>query len=318
MELRYGLTVPFDPLPLAEHREWYEEVADLGYTDLWSAETQGADAFTPLALAAAWTPTLRLGTAIVPSFTRGPATIAQSVAAMASAAPGRFAFGLGCSSNVIVENWNDIPFERPYQRNRDTIRFLRAALTGEKVTEDYETFSVRGFRLTVELEEPPPILLAGLRPGMLRLAGREADGAITNLLSPADVPRIVEHVGEDKELVARVFVLPGADAEAALPQAKFALAGYLTVPVYRAYQEWLGRGPQLRELWDRWAAGDRAAAVAAIPDSVADELFVMGSIDECRAKLRAYQDAGVTTLALALYPLAGLDVRQAIRDLAPG
>ncbi len=318
MEPRYGLTVPFDPVPLAQHREWYEEAAELGYTDLWSAETQGADAFTPLALAAAWTPTLRLGTAIVPSFTRGPATIAQSVAAMASAAPGRFAFGLGCSSNVIVENWNGIPFEKPYQRNRDMIRFLRAALKGEKVTEEYETFSVRGFRLTVDLHEPPPILLAALRPGMLGLAGREADGAIVNLLAPADVPKVTAHVGEGKEIVARVFVLPGPDAEVALPQAKFALAGYLTVPVYRAFQEWLGRGPQLQETWDRWEAGDRAGAVAAIPDSVADDLFVTGSIDECRARLREYQTAGITTLALALYPLAGVDVRQAIRDLAPG
>jgi alkanesulfonate monooxygenase SsuD/methylene tetrahydromethanopterin reductase-like flavin-dependent oxidoreductase (luciferase family) len=89
------------------------------------------------------------------------------------------------------------------------------------------------------------------------------------------------------------------------------------VPVYRAYQEWLGRGPELQETWDRWEAGDRAGAVAAIPDSVAEDLFVTGSIDECRAKLRDYQHAGITTLALALYPLAGVDVRQAIRDLAP-
>src|SRR5262249_38258015 len=61
---RYGITVPVPGLPLAEHRELYEEIAALGYTDLWSAETNVFDAFTPLALAAAWTPTLRLGTAI--------------------------------------------------------------------------------------------------------------------------------------------------------------------------------------------------------------------------------------------------------------
>jgi alkanesulfonate monooxygenase SsuD/methylene tetrahydromethanopterin reductase-like flavin-dependent oxidoreductase (luciferase family) len=81
---RYGITVPFD-IPLWEHREWFEELISLGYTDLWSAESDGTDAFTPLALAAAWTPQLRLGTAIVPVFTRGPATLAQSAAAMAEA-----------------------------------------------------------------------------------------------------------------------------------------------------------------------------------------------------------------------------------------
>src|SRR5207247_9890311 len=108
---RWGITIPFDGVPLSEHRGWYEEAAELGYTDLWSAESGGADAFTPLALAAAWTPSLRLGTAIVPAYTRGAATLAETVASMVQAAPGRFALGIGTSSNVIVENWNCIPFE---------------------------------------------------------------------------------------------------------------------------------------------------------------------------------------------------------------
>ena len=62
----------------------------------------------------------------------------------------------------MVERWNGIPFERPYQRVRDTIRFLRAAFTGEKVVADYETFSVDGFRLAPAPTAPPPILVAAL------------------------------------------------------------------------------------------------------------------------------------------------------------
>src|ERR1700756_4704590 len=143
----YGMTVPFEGVPLSAHREWYEELVDLGYSDLWSSEADGTDAFTPLALAAAWTPTLRLGTAIVPAFTRGPALVAQTAAAMCEAAPGRFALGIGASSPVIVEQWNSIPFDRSYGRTRDLLRFLRAAFTGEKVTERYDTFAVEGFRL---------------------------------------------------------------------------------------------------------------------------------------------------------------------------
>ena len=83
--LRYGITIPFDRVSLVDQRAWIEELPSLGYTDVWSAETDGADAFTPLTLASVWAPTLRLGTAIVPVFTRGPALIAQSAAAMASA-----------------------------------------------------------------------------------------------------------------------------------------------------------------------------------------------------------------------------------------
>jgi probable F420-dependent oxidoreductase len=314
----YGITVPFDP-PLAEQREWFEEAADLGYTDLWSAETDGTDAFTPLTLAAAWTPSLRLGTAIVPAFTRGPGLMATSVASMAEAAPGRFVFGIGTSSNVIVERWNGIPFDEPYKRIRDMVRFLRAALAGEKVTADYDTFSVKGFKLARRVTQPPPILIAALRPGMLRLAGREGDGAIINWLSADDVATVVPHVhegGDDKEVVARIFVCPTEDADAVRAAGKFAIAAYMNVPVYRAFQEWLGRGPQLQGMWDAWTAGDRKAAVAAIPDEVVDQLIVHGSPGECRAHITRYMENGVTTPALAILPF-GVDQRQALRDLAP-
>lgn len=117
---RFGITIPFDGTPLADQKGLLQECADLGYTDFWSSEANGTDGFTPLAMAAAWIPDIRLGTAIVPAFTRGPAIMAQSVAAMAEAAPGRFAFGIGTSSDVIVERWNGIPFEEPFQRTRAT------------------------------------------------------------------------------------------------------------------------------------------------------------------------------------------------------
>lgn len=316
MEQRFGITVPFEGVPLHEHREWFEEAEALGYTDLWSAESGGADAFTPLALAAAWAPTLRLGTAIVPAYTRGAATLAATVASMAQAAPGRFVLGIGSSSNVIVENWNGIPFDRPYQRVRDTIRFLRAALAGEKVTEEYETFAVKGFRLGIRIDDVPPILVAALRPGMLRLAGREGDGAIINWLSADDVKQVVPYVGEGKEIAARIFVLPSEDPELVRFVGRRALAAYLNVPVYAQFHEWLGRGDLLRPMWDAWSAGDREAATAAIPDSLIDELIVHGSPADCRAHLARYTENGVTTPAPAL--MAGpAEARQALRDLAP-
>jgi len=141
----WGLTIPLLGVPLPEHAEVIRALPDLGYTDVWSAETNGTDAFTPLALAAAWEPSLRLGTAIVPVYTRGPALIAMSAASLAAAAPGRFVLGLGASSPVIVGNWNGIPFEQPYQRTRDVLRAVRTALAGERVTGTYDTFTVQRF-----------------------------------------------------------------------------------------------------------------------------------------------------------------------------
>lgn len=304
MQRRWGITVPFQGMPLAEQRDLIAELPDLGFTDVWSSESNAADAFTPLALASAWAPQLRLGTAIVPVYTRGPATLAMSAATLAAAAPGRFALGIGTSSNVIVSSWNGIPFEEPYKRVRDTLRFLRKALSGEKVTESYDTFQVRGFTAGLVADPVPPLLVAALRPGMLRLAGREGDGAIINWLSPDDVRTVVPHVhegGAGKEIVARIFVMPDTDADTARAIARRQIAAYMNVPVYRAFHEWLGR-EELTPMWQAWDAGDRKAALAAIPDSVVDDLVVHGPAEHCRERVQQYVDNGVTTPAIAVLP----------------
>ena len=318
---RYGMTIPFDGVPLHAQRDWIVELEDLGYTDVWSAEAMGADAFTPLALASVWAPSLRLGTAIVPAFTRGPACLAQSVASLADAAPGRFAFGIGSSSNVIVEGWNGVPFEEPYQQVRDMVRFLRGALAGEKMNGVFGRSTVRSFKLGVRPEVQPPILVAALREGMLRLAGREGDGAIINWLSAEDVRTVAPIVadaadGAPREIVARLFVAPTTDRDTVIGMGRFAIAAYLTVPVYAAFHEWLGRGDQLAEMSRRWKEGDRKAALEAIPESLVDELIIWGTPESCREHIARYVDNGVTTPALALLPF-GYDLRQAVRDLAP-
>ena len=196
---RYGMTIPLPGIPLHAHEDWLKEMLDVGYTDFWTSEANGHDGFTPLAMAAAWTPTARLGIAIIPAFTRGPALMAQCVASLAEAAPGRFVMGIGSSSDVIVERWNGIPFEQPYQQTRDMVKFLRRALAGEKVDEEFERFTVKGFRYGVKLDQPPPILIAALRQGMLKLAGRLGDGAILNWLSTEDVGQVAPYVHEGGE-----------------------------------------------------------------------------------------------------------------------
>ncbi len=322
VEHRLGMTIPL-PGPLHQHQAGLSELADLGFSDVWSAESDGADGFTPLALAAAWEPRLRLGTAIIPAYTRGPACLAQSVASLADAAPGRFAIGIGSSSNVIVERWNGIPFDQPYRRVRDTVRFLREALTGEKVATAYDTFSVDGFRLGVRPEVTPPILVAALREQMLRLAGREGDGVIINWLAPEDVSQVVSVVddaagGEQREVVARIFVCPSENHEVVRAAARYAIAAYMNVPVYARFQEWLGRGPALEGMWEAWRAGDRKQALNEISDEVVDALVIHGSAEHCRARINDYFANGVTTAALAVLPLdRELDQWTAMRSLAP-
>lgn len=313
---RWGLTIPLTGIPLAAHRELIEQLPDLGYTDAWSAETAGTDAFSPLVLASQWAPTLRLGTAIVPAYTRGPGLLAMSAATVAECAPGRFVLGIGASSPVIVEKWNAAEFDRPFARSRDTLRFLRPALTGEKVSADYETFSVSKFRLERIPDPAPPIMLAALRPGMLRLAAREADGAITNWLAAADVPTVRAELGADTELAARIFVCPTEDVDAARGLGRMLISSYLTVPVYRAFHEWLGRGDALAPMHEALAAGDRQRANTVIPDEVVDELIVHGSPEKCREHIQSYVDNGLDTPIIALLPTGG-DPFEQVRQLAP-
>ncbi|WP_428966860.1 LLM class F420-dependent oxidoreductase [Micromonospora fluostatini] len=299
------MTVPLDRIPLAEHADVYATLARAGFTDLWSSEVNGADAFTPLALAAAWQPGLRLGTAVAPVFTRGPALLAMSAAALAEAAPGRFALGIGASSPVVVQGWNATPYVEPYRRTRDVLRFLRAALAGETVDEAYPTFTVGRFTLDRPPAVPPPLLLAALRPGMLRLAGAEADGVILNWLAAGDVPQALAQVQPSRpgfEVVARIFVCPTEDAAHARALGRRLIAGYLTIGAYAEFHRWLGRAEQLGPMWRAWAAGDRRGAAAAVPDDLVDELVLHGSPQRCREQVARYVAAGVRVPVLAVLP----------------
>jgi probable F420-dependent oxidoreductase len=314
---RWGLTLPLTGLPLAAQKELVAALPALGYTDVWSGELNGIDGFTPLTLASQWAPELRLGTAIVGIYTRAPVSLAVQAGTLAALAPGRFVMGIGTSSQVAVEQWNGIPFDQPYQRSRDMLRFLREALAGAKVTREYETFSVNGFRLDPAPEVPPALALAALRPGMLRLAAAEAGTAITNWLAPKDVPTVRNAAGPDCELVARIFVCPTTDAGTARLIGRRMIAAYLTVPVYAAFQQWLGRGDIIEPLLTAWNSGDRKGAVETIPDALVDELVIHGPAEQCRERVAEYQAAGLDTPVIMITPVPGLDLAEVISKLAP-
>ncbi len=313
---RYGITIPFDGISLPDHRAWFSKLVDLGYTDVWSAEVDGVDGFTPLTLAAAWEPRLNLGVAIIPAFTRGPALLAQTIAGLAEVAPGRFTFGLGASSQVIVERWNGIPFEAPFQRVKDALEFLRLALSGEKIDFESPSFTVRGFKLARPVEVQPELFVAALRPQMLRLATGSSDGAILNWLSAEDVRTVVDVVGTEAPLTARIFVLPTEDKDLARFVGRRMITAYLNVEAYAQFHRWLGRGAALEPMWDAWAAGDRKKALDVIPDEVVDSLIINGSYAACREQIDRYVENGVSIPNLAIIPV-NVDLEEALTQLSP-
>jgi probable F420-dependent oxidoreductase len=311
MASRWGLTLPFPQLPLADHEAMVRAAEEAGYTDLWSGETNGPDGFTPLALSAAWTERARLGTGVVGVFQRGPALLVQQAAALADASRGRFVLGIGSSSDRIVEGWNKIPFERPYSKVAETLDFARTALDGERT----ET----GFKLEAPPAERVPIVLAALRGRMLRLAVEKADGAFSNFLPLAGLPRVkaeLEGAGEDFELLCRFFCIPGSREEVE-PLARFMFASYATVPVYAAFFRWLGYGEQIDPMVEAWEAKDREAAIAAAPWELIEDTFVLGTPEQMRERLDAYVEGGITLPILT--PVTMPDKQaELVSALAPG
>ncbi len=329
---RWALSLPLDGFTLAEHVDIAREAERLGYTDGWSLEVDGLDCFSPLAVVASVTH-MRVGTAIANVYTRGPATLAMCAAGLAEIAPGRFCLGIGAGSQPIVETWNGGKFSRPATRVREMTAFLRRALAGERVAFRGETFAVEGFRLSRTPAVPIPIHIAALRPVMLRAAGELGDGAIINWLSAEDVRKSVRVVreaaaqaGRDPEAIeitARLFVCVDSPTPEADIGVRRHINTYLNVPVYQAFQKWLGREAALTPMWQAWSSGDRKGAVAAIPEKVVNDLIIRGSREEMRTHVLRYMDAGVDTAFLQLQSFEPDLTRKreillgAIRALAP-
>jgi probable F420-dependent oxidoreductase len=290
--MRIGLTIPFDGFPLRELPELVRRAEAAGYDSVWSAEATGFDGFTPLAIAALHSERMRLVTGIVSVFTRGRALLAQTAAALADLSGGRFVLGLGASSNVIVDRWNGLPFERPLARVHSTVEYLRRALAGERVD--------GGFRLSSPPAEPVPIVLAALRERMLHLAAETADGAFSNFLPLSGVRQVVETFGRgDKELACRFFSVAGPE-DAALATARRAFVGYATVPVYTEFFRWLGWGDEIDPMVAAWNGGDRKRALDLAPERLVREIFLLGPYEAQRERLAEFADAGITTAVLAV------------------
>jgi probable F420-dependent oxidoreductase len=326
------MTYPLQGVKLSDHREILQQAEDIGYTDAWTAEVDFNDAFTPMAAFSAWTKNTRMGSAIGSIYNRTPTLLAQTAASLEDIAPGRMVFGIGTSSPAIVERWNGVKLEKPLKRMRDTITFMRQALSGEKMVATVGPYEVKGFRMGRPVATPP-IYVAALREQMIQLGASLGDGIITNYISPDDTPRIskiakdaAQKAGKDPEKVdvaARLFCILTEDRQVAQMIGRYIVSGYLTTPFYYAFHEWLGRGDALSPMKQAWDAGERQQAVGLVPEEVVDELFIFGSPEACKEKIRDYVAQGITTPVLQLIPTerdpaAGAEqCKQALKDLAP-
>jgi probable F420-dependent oxidoreductase len=312
--MRLGITFPFDPFLNRHMVELAQHAERVGYTDAWSYESFGPDAFSPLAAAAVATTKMRLGCAIVPVFTRPAALIAMSAATVQQISGGRFILGLGISTPPIVEKWMGVRYAIPHTRLRETVAALRAIFRGEKATIAGKAVKIDGFRLDLPLEKPPPIFIAAQGEKMLRLAGEIGDGLITNFITPERLPQMLAHVregakaagrdGAQIEVVCRIMGAVDEDEATVLPLMRRALTAYVTVPQYNRFFQEIGYEKAAQSAMDAWKSGDRKKAVSFVPEEMVESIFLLGDADQCRARLKEYEAAGVTATALQLTSLA--------------
>lgn len=286
--MSWGAVLPED-LPLEGLHGWLAAVHDLGWTDVWAGEVAGRDAFAQLSACASMSRDLGLG-AIVATTTRGPGLLAMGVSSLAALAPGRVRVALGSSSPQVLSGWNDRPANLSYTRLQAVLAFLQEALRGERISRDFGPFSIDAFRLGSPPETQPHLLIAGLGPRALELAGHSADGTLLNWISVGDVAGFRARLPAPHWLGSLVYYAPD---EPSRERARRLLVAYANVPAYAEHHRRLGRSAVLAPIWAAWQAGDRRAALAAVSDALLDEVVVSGTPQQCRTHIEGYLKAGL-------------------------
>ncbi|HEX7353752.1 MAG TPA: LLM class flavin-dependent oxidoreductase [Mycobacteriales bacterium] len=319
MSLRVGIaTVPLD----ADGVELVRQAESLGVESVWVPEFWAADALTPLGYLAAVTSSIRLGTGIVQLGARTPAMLAMSALSLQALSGGRFVLGVGTSGPQVMEGWHGVRFDRPVRRTRETIEIIRAATAGKRLAYDGEVYTLPlpgGEGRSIRSQLPPahvPIYVASLGPANLRLTGELADGWIGTSFLPESADVFFDPIREgaaragrdlgDLDLTVSVGLEFTDDVEEAARRHAagyaftFGAMGSPTTNFYNAAFERQGYGDDVRAVQRLWLAGDRQAARDRVPADLGLRTNLLGTDEMVRDRLRAYRDAGVTTLRVGV------------------
>lgn len=324
--MRLAISLPVTGMPLRETVDFCREAEGWGYEEVWASEVAGPD-FASLLGAVAVGTDLATGVAVVPVQTRVPWLLAATASTLSHLSEGRFTLGLGTSSELIVERWSGIPFERPLARLAETVEVVRGMLSGERVDHEGDFFTTSGYPLFAPPFAPVPVYLGALNPVSLRQAGALGDGVCLNQFGPEHLPRILAEVdagrkeaGRDTsapfDVVARIFCWVTDDPASARDKARKMFAPYAATRVYNRFFRWLGFDEEMQVLADAFARRDREAAAAAITDEFLDACYVIGGPDEVADRVRQYVDAGVTVPVIAAIGSGREEATRTLRAVA--
>jgi probable F420-dependent oxidoreductase len=298
----------------------------LGFDSIYTTHIAGRDSLALLMAYASVSERARLGTGVVPIFSRTPATMAQAAATIDEFSGGRMVLGLGVSHQVTVENWYDAKISKPVSQMRDYVAIVRAILRSEAPPEG-EFFKTRFQFMGYEPRPDLPIYVAALSPNMLRLAGEVADGVMLWLCNPEYIRAVViPAVKEGRERAGKT--LDGFDVVAAVPTAltddpdaarttmRQDLIPYASLPFYRSMLERSGFGDEIGAFDEGMQAGDVERAKAGLSDRLLGALAGIGSDEEVRAAVDRYREAGAISPCIGAIPGSDFDAAlEAVAEL---
>jgi len=296
----------------------------LGYHSAYVTHIAGRDSLAVLAAYACRSERIRLGTGVMPIYSRTPVASAQTIATLDEMSGGRAVLGIGVSHKVTVEGWYGQPLEKPVRDMREYVGIVRAILRGEDPPQG-ERFNSSFRFMGYEPRPDIPIYIGALSPRMLRLAGELGDGVVLWLCNPDYVRDVVvpevtkgrEKAGLGLDGFDVVAAVPSAvtdEPEAARARMRGDLIPYFSLPFYRAMLERSGFGEDIEGFDEGMARNDPEAAVGAISDAFLQTLAAIGDVEGAEATIRRYQEAGATSPCLGGVP--GTDFDATLEKLA--
>jgi 5,10-methylenetetrahydromethanopterin reductase len=296
---------------------------------MWVPETWGRDSISQIACSLGATSKLRVGTGIIPVYSRTPTLIAQTAATLDEISGGRFLLGLGVSASPVIENWHGIPFASPLKRIREYVEIIRLTLSGERVNFDGTYFHLHSFRLPFKpVRRDVPIYVAALGPHMVQLAGEIADGLLLYFNPFEEIRKSVKTfrkgataAGRDStklDVAAYVTASVSEDSREAKKVAKYVIAHYLgwPAPYHSKLLKSYGYGREVSLIKAAWERGKREDAVNHVSDAMVQSLAIAGTPGECRRKVEEYRTAGIKLPILYFYWSPGSSMKNAVGQIA--
>lgn len=321
--MRVAISLSADRGPWDELVTYVQEAERLGASVCFVAEAWGSDAVTPLAYLAAKTERILLASGILQVGTRSAALTAQTALTLAKVSDNRFILGLGVSGPQVIEGLHGQSFAHPLGRLRETVAIIRQAFAGERIQFEGQHFTLPlpgGEGKALRLSSPPnpdiPIYFATLAPKMLELTGELAEGWIGTSFIPdganAYLDRLAAGAARSGRTLADLDLSQGGEVAfsddletlvaARKPGLAFSLGGMgsATTNFYNDAYSRQGWAEVAAEVQRLWIAGQRQEAAAQVPDEMVLQTTMMGTEAMVRDRMRAWRDAGITTLRL--YP----------------